>query len=303
MASGTATNRTNIALPTEVSAEILQKTQDQSAVMRLARKVTLPGHGLTIPMITSDPTAAWVDETDAKPVSNPGLTQKVMTGYKLAVIVPFSDEFRRDLATLYNQLVARLPLALAQKFDATVFHGNAPGSNFDVLSSCTAQLISTDAYAGLVAADADIATQGGIMNGFAISPQAKSILLGAVDQNKRPLFINSVAEGAIPMILGAPTVLTKAAYKAGTSPNPNVVGIAGDWTQALYGIVEDIKIDVSDQATLTAGTQDSPVTINLWQKNMFAVRAEIEIGFRADTNCFDRLTAAASGATGATGNT
>ena len=298
MPSGTATNRTYIDLPSEVSTEILQKTQDQSAVMQLAQRVVLPGHGLTIPMITSDPAAAWVSETGVKPVANPGISNKLMTGYKLAVIVPFSDEFRRDVTGLYNQLVARLPLTLAAKFDATVFHGNAPGSNFDVFSACTAQLISTDAYAGLVAADEDIATAGGILNGFALAPQGKSILLCAVDQNKRPLFINSVAEGAIPMILGARTVLCKAAYKAGSSPNPNVVGIAGDWTQAMYGIVEDVKVDISNQATLTAGTVESPVTINLWQQNMFAVRAEIEIGFRADTSCFDLLTAAASGATG-----
>ena len=89
--SGISTNRTNISLPGEISAEIIQKTQEESAVMQLARQVALPGSGLTIPMITSDPEANWVDETGEKPVSNPGLSQKVMKGYKLAVIVPFSD--------------------------------------------------------------------------------------------------------------------------------------------------------------------------------------------------------------------
>ena len=62
--SGISTNRTNITLPAEVSSEILQKTQEESAVMRLARKVTLPGRGITIPMITGDPEAAWVAETN-----------------------------------------------------------------------------------------------------------------------------------------------------------------------------------------------------------------------------------------------
>ena len=32
--------------------------------------------------------------------------------------------------------------------------------------------------------------------------------------------------------------------------------------------------------------------VNLWEHNMFAVRAEIEIGFRADTNCFNLLAGA-----------
>ena len=290
--TGTPTNRTSIDLPVDVSAEILQKTQDSSAIMKLARQIALPGRGTAINVITSDPEAAWVGETAAKPVSDPGLATKVMRAYKLAVIVPFSNEFRRDVASLYDALVQRLPNALGQKFDNTVFGGTAaPGSDFDTFASCTAQSISSDAYAGLVAADTDVATNGGILNGYVISPQAKGILLSAVDQNKRPLFINSVAEGAIPMILGARTELTKAAYVAGTSPTPHTVGFAGDWTQALYGVVEGVKIDYSSDATLDLGSGN---VINLFQQNMFAVRAEIEVGFRADTSVFNKLTAASN---------
>lgn len=275
-------NRQSVALPTAVSADILQKVQEQSAVMQLARSITLPGNGATIPIITGDPDAQWVEETGKKPVSNAGLDKKIMQAYKLAVIETFSMEFRRDLSGLYDALVARLPLALAAKFDATVFGAaTVPGENFDTFKSVTAQEIGTDAYAGLVAADADIAAHGGITNGFVIAPQGKSVLLLAVDGNKRPLFINSVAEGAIPMILGSKTLTSKGAYIAGT---PNTVGIAGDWTQAMYGTVEGIQIAISDQATVGK--------INLWEQNMFAVRAEIEVGFRADTAVFNRLTKA-----------
>ena len=284
---GTATNRTSIDLPVDVSNEILQKVQENSAIMQLARQIVLPGRGAAINVITSDPTAAWVGETEAKPVSDPGLATKVMQAYKLAVIVPFSNEFRRDVASLYDAIVQRLPKALAEKFDATVLTGSAPGSNFDTFASVTAQAIGADAYGGLVAADGDIAAHGGIMNGVVLAPQGKSILLSATDGNQRPLFINSVAEGAIPMVLGAKTVQSKGAYKAGT---PNVVGIVGDWTQALYGTVGGVKIDYSSDATLV----DGDTTINLFQQNMFAVRAEIEIGFRADTACFNKLTDATS---------
>ena len=283
--AGVPTNRTNITLPPEISAEILAKTQEASAVMTLARQIALPGRGVSIPVITADPEAAWVGETAAKTVANPGLNTKIMEAYKLAVIVPFSNEFRRDAASLYDELVRRLPLALAQKFDATVVGAvPAPGSNFDTLASATAQNISTDTYDGLVATDTDIATHGGNLNGFALSPQGKGVLLSAKDGNERPLFINSVAEGAIPMVLGAPTVVSKGMYYA----TGNVVGVAGDWSQALYGTVEGVVIDYSSDATLTSGN----TTINLFQQNMFAVRAEIEIGFRADVTCFNKLTTA-----------
>lgn len=281
---GTATNRTSIDLPVDVAQEILAKTQNESAVMALARQIVLPGRGAAINVIASDPEAAWVGETSAKTVSNPGLATKVMRAYKLAVIVPFSNEFRRDVASLYDAIVERLPRALGAKFDATVFGAvNAPGTDFDTFAAATAQSIGTDAYAGLVAADGDIAAHGGIMNGVVLAPQGKSILLGATDDQKRPLFINSVAEGAIPMVLGARTLQSKGAYKAGT---PNMVGVVGDWTQAMYGTVEGVRIDYSSDATLTSGN----TTINLFQQNMFAVRAEIEVGFRADVACFNRLT-------------
>jgi HK97 family phage major capsid protein len=282
--AGVPTNRTNITLPPEVSAEILAKTQEASAVMSLARQIALPGRGVSIPVITADPEAAWVGETEAKAVANPALATKVMEPYKLAVIVPFSNEFRRDAAALYDELVRRLPLALAAKFDATVVGAvQAPGSNFDTFAAATAQNITNpNTYSSLVAADADIATNGGIMNGIALSPQGKSVLLGAVDGDSRPLFINNVSEGAVPMVLGAKTVMNKGIYDA----TNNVVGIAGDWSQAMYGTVEGVVIDYSSDATLKSGNTE----INLFQQNMFAVRAEIEIGFRADVNCFNRLT-------------
>lgn len=286
MATGTATNRTNIDLPVSVSNVIMQKTQESSAIMSLARQIALPGNGASINVITSDPEASWVGETSSKPVSNPGLQTKVMRAYKLAVIVPFSNEFKRDVAALYDALIQRLPGALAAKFDATVFGtGDKPGSDFDNFASCTAQSLASDVYAGLVAADTDIALHGGILNGYAISPQMKGILLAATDKNDRPLFINNVSEGAVPVILGAKTVVSKGAFVAGT---PKTVGIAGDWTQAMYGTVEGVKIDYSQDATLTLANSS---TINLFQQNMFAVRAEIEVGFRADTSMFNKLTA------------
>lgn len=296
---GISTNTGDITLPSEVSQEILQKTQEASAIMRLSREVSLPGLGLTIPVITGDPEAEWVAETDEKPVSNPGLSTKLMEGYTLAVIVPFSNKFRRDARSLYDAIVARLPGALALKFDRTAIGAVAkPGANFDNFAACTAQsLIATvnyTAYNGLVAAFTDIAVAGYALDGFALSPVAEGILLDATDGQGRPLFVNSAADGAIPRILSARTYSSRGMYKSGqaaaesSSGSPAIVGVAGDWTQAMYGIAESVQISISDQATLTVGTQQ----INLWQRNMFAVRAEIEVGFRCVTDAFNLLAGA-----------
>lgn len=325
----------SITLPTEVSSEILQKTQDESAIMALARQITLPGNGVTVPVITGDPTAAWVGETDEKPVSKGTLDTKIMRPYKLAVIEPFSKEFTRDYKALYDALVARIPLALAKQFDATVIGGiEKPGSDFDNLAACTQRNITTGAYNSLVGAKTDIAEHDGILNGFAISPTAHSILLLEKDLVGRPLFVDSVSEDGIPKVLGVPVYQSKGmrsdaaepyyvktadtdivdgktyytlsgtTYSAVAEPakanlgdyyekiTDKVVGVAGDWTKAVYGTVEGIQISVSDQATLSyINASNQPAVMNLWQRNMVAVMAEIEIGFRADTDCFNLLTA------------
>lgn len=65
---------------------------------------------------------------------------------------------------------------------------------------------------------------------------------------------------------------------------------------AFYGIVDGIQIDISDTATLNDGNSG---LIHLWQRNCFAVRAEIEASFVvADDDAFFQI--AAEGATGET---
>ena len=280
-----------ITLPKELSNEIWANAQSESAIMRLAQRIDLPGSGLTIPVITADPSADWVVESAEKPISNSTFSSKNMTPYKLAVIETFSMEFRRDLPALYNELVRRLPAAIAKKFDATVFNGTTPGTGFDVLTSVTAQNIAvtsnpaTTVYGNLVSALTTLGANGYELNGWALAVQGEAIILNAVDGNGVPLF-NTVSESGVGRILGAPEYRAQQAYKAGSSGGVDVIGFAGDWSKARYGIVDGINIRISDQATVNDGSAQ----VNLWQRNMFAVMVEAEVGFVADTSAFLRLT-------------
>ena len=290
------TNRTttNVILNPEVSSEIWAKTLEESAFMQLARHITIPGPGVKVQTITGEPTANWVDEGAAKPVSDPQFGTKTITPYKLAVIEAFSDEFRRDKAALYAELVRRLPYALSSKFDSTIMGTTAPGTGFDVLGGCTkVSLIPASGktvYDQFLAVDTNVSVNGGVMNGIALAPQGRAKVLAAVDGDNRPLFTAGVESGTVGNILGANVVTKKAVYVAGAAGSPGtpaVVGIAGDWTKAVYGTVEGIKIAIADQATLTSGG----TTINLWQQNMFAVRAEVEVAFAVEgTGYFNLLT-------------
>lgn len=286
-----------VLLPPAVSQDIWQLTQEQSGVMNAAQQIPLPGRGVSIPIITGDPTAQWVNETAAKPVSRPTLGNKTITPYKLAVIVPFSNEFRRDLAGLYTALVQRLPLVLAKKFDTTVFGlaAGAPGSNFDTLGAATAVGVAGNTWKGITTALSTVATAtvDGELEAWVLSPQGKAVFISATDTVGRPLYLDSTtATGtAVAQLLGAPVYTSRATFAAdadgagaGTAAQ---YGFAGDWDNAYWGSVEGILISISDQATL----DDGGTLINLWQQNMFAVRVEIEVGFRVrDLAYFVKLT-------------
>lgn len=276
---------TGVALPSVLVDTVIQGVSEGSAVMSLANRMVIPGSGVTMNVITGDPAPAWTVESTEKTVSEPTFANKVMQPYKLAVIVPFSDEFRRDEAALYDAIAARVPNALAKKFDETVFFGTAPGTNFDTLASVDGVDLEADPYGALVGAINDIAIAGGNANGIVLSPQANGIIMSArYDSGTgEPIFPNYAANQPL---FGITTMTRHAAYKAGSSA-ANTVGFVGDWSKAYYGVVQDVTIEYSNQATLNDGTN----TINLWQRNMFALRCEMEVGFVVgDADCFQKLT-------------
>lgn len=271
-----STQTTGILLPKEVSSEIWSKTQDASAIMQLAQRVTLPGVGQEFQTITGDVEPNWVSETELKPISKPTFGQRSWKGYKMAVIVPFSNEFRRDDDRLYQEIVNRVPNTFGKKFDKTVMGvDEKPGELFDTFKDTQAVDIETDPWAGLVEADALISDADGILDGWALAPKAKSVLLNAKDNMGRPLFVNSMtADNTVSNLMGSPTYFSKGVYVAGEE-SASQLGIAGDWTAARYGVVSDISMKLSEQAVLHTDSGD----IYLWQQNMFALLFEFTVGF------------------------
>ena len=290
MAAGDIKRSTSgLVLPAQVSTEIWSGVQEQSAVMAASRRIELPGSGVTIPIITGDSAADWVAESAEKPVSHSTFSSKSMTPYKLAVIETFSNEFRRDLPGVYAELARRLPNALAKKFDNTVLSGTAPGSNFDVLTTAPALTVDgTGTYADLVAVYSAIAAAGGDLSAWLASPAFQATLLSSVDGFGRPLFTNSAnTDSVVGQLLGAPVYGTRRALPQSASVG-DTVAVAGDFANsAIYGTVEGIQVSVSDQASIN----DNGTVVHLFQRNMFAVLCEIEVGFIArDVNHFVRIT-------------
>lgn len=267
-------------LPAPVADAIIAGMTGESAVMKLARRITVPGRGVAVPVVLGDAQGQWVAEAGEKPVSPTTFDHLILQPYKIAVIDLYSKELVRDEAAFFEALMQRLPGSLAKVFDATVSGAtSAPGANFTQLTANTGSFGTATAYTDLIDAMNAIAQAGGQLNGYAVSPSGNGALLAATDQTGRPLFSAGTEAGTLQPILGG-------IAQVGAGIDNDIVAIAGDWTQAVWGTVAGVEIDISEEATVSFGDG----TLSLWQHNLVGVKAEIEVGFVANTNVFTALT-------------
>lgn len=292
--AGIDVNRTTsgVVLPPSVVQQVWDRTElEASVVTRLGTRIDVPASGGTIPILASMPSPAWVDETNEKAVSRPTFSSDTFVPYTAALIIPLSKQFLRDVPAMYNAIVNALPLAVGKFIDETVLYGPSPGTGFDTLAGVSTVSISdaTYSYDQYLAAMGVVVAGGGSVDGWVLSPQAELLALAARENGDSgaPLFTTSAAtEGAIGSIIGRPVFRSKVAFNA--SETPDALGFGGEWSGLRFGFVEEIRIDISTDATLTDGQS----TINLFQRNMVGVRCEFELGVVIpDTDRFVKLTA------------
>ena len=275
-----------VILTPEMSSEIWTDSIKQSALTQLATRVNLPGKGVKWQTLNAPNAAEWVGETAEKPVVDPSFGSKTMIPYKLAQIITVSEEFTRDAANLWNAVQAQASEAIAQAIDKTFLAGTIPlpgADGVDTLADAQTVSVKNGKYVDFVKIATTVLDNNGDLNGIAITNKGLSKFLSAVDENGRPLMVPGVGSTELGSAFGARMIKSpwgyKEAVKASTDPKvnaaPEVLGVAGDWTQAYYGTVQGIRIKMTDTATVKKGAQ----TINLWQRNMIAFLVEAEVGF------------------------
>jgi HK97 family phage major capsid protein len=288
----------------EVSDFIFERALRESAVMQLARETPLLVTGKAIPVVTGKPAAGWVSEAGRKPVSDATVGTKTMDPKKLAVVVPFSKEYLRDdTIDLEGMLRPMIAETFATAFDAACLQGTStPFSGYIYQTSNAVEIGTSPVAEGGVYKDfvnglsrVIDENQGYRVNGWALDDIAEPILLGAVDTTGRPLFVQDVsADGAQPVgrILGRPAMYTAKISTPIVTGTPNTGGvraIGGDWTQAVFGVAEEISYDISTEATIVLA--DGTTQLHLWQENLVALLAEAEFGFLVnDAQAFVRIT-------------
>jgi hypothetical protein len=256
-----ATNST--LLPPIITEPIFLKSAEASAVMQLARKVPLSVSQTTaIPVPMDIPTAGWVAEGGVKATGSAGVGVKLMTGKKVALLVPVSQEVvMTNPGGLYDQLVQDLPKSIGRAFDFAAIHGTdlktgGAGPFADYLAKTpnsitlgTASQATGGLYADLVNGEALIANIPGMeFSGFAADPRLKPQLKLATDTIGRPLAIGDDV-GAFSSNPNAGSIIGYPAYY-----NPGVSG-AYYRSQDAVQVVTINGAPTGGTFTLTVGGQ------------------------------------------------
>ena len=225
----TISNAQSTLLPSTITGPIFDQAVESSAVMSLARRVPLSMDANTsIPVPMDVPAAGWVTEGGVKPVGTGSVGVKTMTGKKVALLVPVSQEVvRTNPAGLYDQLQQDLPTAISRAFDHAAIHGKdlrsggaGPFSDYLLQTSNSVELGTASqatggVYADLVNAEKLVVDANFDFSGFAADPRLRPTLKLSTDTQGRPIWVDDPALG----LNGGNLIGYPAFYNRGVSGN------------------------------------------------------------------------------------
>lgn len=271
------------SIPTETGTLVLKEVMGNSAVMQLAKYEQMTTLKKTFTYLADGPGAYWVGEAERIQTSKATWLTASMEAKKLGVIIPVSKEFLKFTVTdFFNQVRPMIAEAFYKKFDQAALFGNGSpyasgvsvweriatsGQTVEEGTNANLYLDFNDVIALLEDGDHDF-------NGLTTTKSFRKNLRGTVDQNNLPIF-NDATGNVAAQVLGQPIAYApKASFDT-----TKALALAGDWDMARYGILQNIEYAVSEDATLTTIVDDEGNPVNLFERDMFALRATMHIGF------------------------
>lgn len=271
------------AIPSEEGTLVLKEFMTNSVVAQLAKPEPMTKPVKKFTYLASGPGAYWVGEAEKIQTSKATWLQAELVAKKLGVIIPVSKEFLRyTVKDFFAQIRPAVAEALYTKFDqAALFNVDSPyATDMTVWERITnsgnkvEQGTADNLYLDLNDVLALIEDGDGDPNGFTTTKKFRKDLRGAVDGNKLPIF-NDARQGATAQALGLPI-----GFASGKSWDYDKASlIAGDWDYARYGILQDMEYAISEDATLTTIVDGEGDPINLFERDMFALRVTMHIAF------------------------
>lgn len=275
-------------IPEEVSRDMIRRATDDSATLRLFRRVPVGRNQVRFPVLSALPVAYFVNgDTGLKQTTEVNWANKYLNIEEIAAIVPVPDNVVADVElNIWDEMMPYLVEAFYRCFDSAVFFGtNAPGTwPTNIAAAATA--------AGNVNTEGNTAANGGFFGDFdetlALIEADGYDMTGVVaNRSSRALFRqarNSQGDrldgdrisGDFGTIDGSPIVYPMRGLWPTGSGAPRL--FVGDWSNFVVGVRQDITMKVLTEAVIQDNT--GQIIYNLAQQDMTALRLTFRVGWQ-----------------------
>jgi len=279
-------------IPEEVSRDLLGKDTQDSAALTLFRRIPVSKNQVRFPILSALPVAYWVTgDTGLKQTTEMAWSNKFLQIEELATIMPVPENVVADMdMDIWDTSEPYIREAFYTALDTAVFFGiNAPASfPTNILAAATAagntvtEGTATAAQGGYMG-DLDnlisaVEEDGFDVNGFVSSRAARRKLRAARDTQGRKLDMGRV-DGTLTSIDGSPIVYPmRGLWTTNGAAGANVRMFAGDWSQFIIGVREDISFKLLTEAVIQDNT--GAIVYNLAQQDMVAMRVKFRVGWQ-----------------------
>lgn len=281
-------SRTDLSglIPENVTREIIQGVSQGSAVLQMGRRLpNMTSKTQSMNVLDMLPTAYWVDsDTGVKQTTKMAWGKKRIIAEELAVIVPIPEAVLDDSNyDIWGEVRPRLVEAFGQKIDEAILFGvDKPASwrksIFETATEAGAVVTATDDtftdLLGVGGVISKVEESGFNATGIMGAVKMRAVLRGLKDTTGQPIF-KSDMQGATQYALdGIPLTFPM----NGAFDFTKALAIAGDFSQLVYAIRQDITYKMLDQATII-DPATKEVIYSLAQQDMVALRAVMRLGW------------------------
>lgn len=287
------TSRTDVAalVPEDVSRSMLGKATESSAVLTMFRRIPVARNQTRFPILSALPVAYWVTgDTGMKQTTEVGWANKYLNIEEVATILPVPDSVVADMeVNVWDEAMPYLVEAVGRVVDSAVFFGvNAPASFPTNVSAAAAAAGNTlteaaAATAGGFFGDLDnliglVEADGFDVSGYVAARSARGRFRSARNAEGERLDANRLDSG-LASLDGSPIAYPmRGLFPVAGVAGSNVRLFAGDWTEFVVGVRQDITLKVLDQAVIQDNT--GTIIFNLAQQDMTALRLTFRIGWQ-----------------------
>ena len=289
-ASADAIDRTGAEalISEEVSNEIIQGVAEQSAVLRMGRKLpNMSKKKYRMPVLDMLPVSYWVaGDTGFKQTSKMAWKNKYIIAEELAVIIPIPEAVLDDADyDIWGEVRPRAVEAMGKKIDGAILFGDDKPDTWrdDIVTGATSVgnvvtfSASDDLYDKIMAEDGAIAKveeAGFFPSGHMADVTMRAKLRGLKDSTGQPIFKSDMQGSTTYSLDGSPIDFPR----NGAFDKRKALMITGDFSQLVYSIRQDVTYKLLTEATIV-DPSTKEVIYALAQQDMVALRIVMRLGW------------------------